>query len=126
MTITDDLVSTLEDHAGVGAIDADRIYPQAFPAGTDFPCITYTRISSPTEQAVDRTIHAKKTWIQLDHWAESQAEVESSAAAAQTAILAMAGSTVDLHEVRLWSEMDGRDADSGLYRQIQEWWFVYS
>ncbi len=126
MTLQEDLVSALEDDAGVGVVIGDRIYPLSFPTDATFPCVTYSTITAPVEQAVDRTVHAQRSGIQVDHWAETYASAKASAAAARAALLGMAGNTVDLHEVRLWNEMDSRDADSGLYRHMQEWWFVHS
>lgn len=120
MTIHDDVVAVLD------ALDDAETYPMAFPADASFPCRTYTQISGPTEQGAGGTIHGQKSWLQIDCWGETYAEVVSMAAAVKTAIVGMDGSSVVINERTVWNEMDSYDADSGLYRRMIETRLLHS
>lgn len=122
----EDILAALEGHAGNAALVGTRIYPLRFPPDTAFPCQVYNTISNPIEQAVDGTIRGETEWVQIDHFARHYLETRQMCQAAREALLGMVAQHVDLHEVRLWNEIDSGDSDAGLYRRIQEWMFTYS
>lgn len=113
MTIEADIRTALTGHAGLSALVGTRIYPDKLPQNPTYPAIVYQRISTPRAQAISGTVASAAPRFQFSIYAKDASGVtgydKSIAVATQlrAALLAMTGSTVTIHEVRLAGELGG-------------------
>lgn len=97
-----------------------RVYPQSFPQGATFPCITYARIGTVREQAMDRTVGSRATRFQVDCWARSYAAMRQLATQVIAAVLAFFGGAVPVYGLGIDNERDDFNPETGLHRAIVE------
>lgn len=81
------LKSTLDDSAGVGAVCANRIYPNKLPQDVTLPAVSYLVVATNhggdlqgDNAGLDRVM------VQVDCWGSSYSDVKSLSAAVRTAM----------------------------------------
>lgn len=117
MSIERDLYDALRSHAGLAALVGTRIYPVRFSQEAAFPLVTYQRISTPRNQAMDGSVAGAHARFQVTCWAESALTAQQVAAEARAAVLAMTGGTVPLYEVVLVDQGEDFHPEAQLYQQ---------
>jgi hypothetical protein len=75
MTIEQAIYSYLSGEAGITDIVGTRIYPIFLPQDTDYPALTYIRISGPEHHDIDVSYPR----FQISCWAKSYAEAKGLA-----------------------------------------------
>ena len=82
------LFALLAADAGVGALVADRIYPEVAPQDVDRPFVVYQRESTQPVYTIHGTLALQSVFLSLSCYAESRALAESIADAVITAVAA--------------------------------------
>jgi hypothetical protein len=113
VSIESSLFSALTTHAGLSALIAARLYPDAMPQGAILPCVVYQRISTPRFQVLGSTqaVVVSKPRFQFSCWALSASGALAVAAQLRTALLATS------YPVTLESEYTLRDPESNYSRR---------
>lgn len=111
MSAETDLVTAIEGDAPLMA-RATALTTWPLPTGATLPALTYYLVDTPTTQAVDKSIHERRSRFTVTVWAETPKDRAEVAELLVTALLAMSG----------WVEIidAGRDVPepvSGLYRR---------
>jgi hypothetical protein len=111
----------------VSALIANRYYPQVFPERATLPLVVRTRISltSLYDLAGDANVTTRR--VQLDSWGRTQDEVDTLAAALRTVLSGYRGALDAVHitSIFLDNELDAYQADTRLWRSIQEYLVTY-
>lgn len=97
-----------------------RVYPLKFPQNPAYPVATYTRISAPRDQALDRTVLQTRTRFQVDVWDTSYLRLRQAADQIRAAILAFYGTTVNVFGLGLENESDSVNPDNGVHQTTLE------
>lgn len=113
MSIESTLFSALTTHAGLRALIAARLYPDAMPQGVTLPCVVYQRISTPRTQVFGSTqaVLISRPRFQFSCWALTGSGALDVAAQLRIALLALP------YPVTLDSEYTLRDPDSNYSRR---------
>ena len=113
MSIESSLFTALTTHAGLRALIAARLYPDAMPQGVTLPCVVYQRISTPRFQVLGATqaVAVSRPRFQFSCWALTASGALAVAAELRAALLAMP------NPVTLDSEYTLRDPDSNYARR---------
>lgn len=117
----------LADTAGVSALVGSRIYPLLAPQRATRPYVTYQRISTERDFALDGGVGRAQGRIQIDAWAETQLGARAVADAIRAALhgftgdIAWGGSPAATATIRACRLVDERDfiddeAQPRLYR----------
>jgi hypothetical protein len=98
--------------ANGGTTAVGRIYP-IFPQGVTFPAITYARISTDRQQAIDGNVGVTEAMISLECVAESYSEVKTLADEVRTILHGYSGawSTLVCRNCVLETESDSSEQD---------------
>ena len=113
---------TLENDATFNALVSGRVYPMTSPEGCAFPFCVYNRINADRVQSLQGSDGLTNYAIQVDHLADTYAEVKSMADAARQALEAMTGTinTVVVGSCLITREQDQFNDQANIYRVIQE------
>lgn len=93
MSAETELFALLAASAGVGAVVADRIYPDAADQGADRPLIVYTRAATEYERTIGGTVAATRSTLAIACYSDTRAAAESAADAVTSAL---SGSAFDV------------------------------
>lgn len=80
------LFTLLAASAGVGALVADRIYPDTAPQDVERPLVVYGRSGTDIERTIGGTVVATRTTLQVSCYADTRAGAEAVADAVDTAL----------------------------------------
>lgn len=86
------LFALLAADAGVGALVADRIYPEVAPDDVDRPLVVYRRESTQPIYTIHGTLAMQSAFLVITCYAATRAEAESIGDAVTTAL---AGSAIE-------------------------------
>ncbi len=122
MSLESELVTRLEDDAGVGAVAGNRIYPINLPQNPTLPAVTYQRITGPRLRHLTGASGRGDARIQIDCWAVTYGAGKSLAAAIQASLHGYIGllTTVKV-AITLSNEIDDYDEDAREWRIIQDY-----
>ena len=87
MTIEEAIYSYLSGEAGITTIVGNRIYPMILPQDTDYPALTYFRVSGPEHH--DKDVAFPR--IQISCWAEKYEEARTLAGEVKAAFQRLKG-----------------------------------
>lgn len=122
MSIESELVSRLEDDAGVGAVAGDRIYPTKLPQDPTYPALTYFKVSGPREYDLSGPTGWARARYQIDCWGDDYGDAHSLAAAVRASLSGFNGTLTTLHAtIKLDNERDDYDEDARKNRVIQDY-----
>ena len=107
------LVATLKGNAPLAALVGTRIFPLIVPQGTDFPCISYQRISGMPANTLSGHSGLEEIDLQIDVWAKTYAEAKEIAKAVRAAMPAT-GTPFSAH-LRTDEDLPG---DDGTYFRV--------
>lgn len=93
MTVAETLQGYYAAHAGVAALVGARIYPIRWKQGTEFPCLTFQRISGALEYSHSGPSGLTPTRWQLTCWARTYTAAEALAIQVVAATNAYPGAT---------------------------------
>lgn len=125
MGIEADLYTRLTGHAGLSALVATRVYPLVAPQDGTLPYVTYQRISGTVHHQFARTAVATQARYQFDVWAGSFLSAQTVMAQLRTALVALTGNTVTVHEVLLDGSRDEYEPETALFRASQDALITY-
>ena len=125
MTIEQDLFSRLTAHAGLSALLSTRLYPLLAPQDATLPYATYQRISSPVLHTFARGAPATQARFQFDVYAASALSAQQVATQLRTALIAMTGDTVTVHEVLIASSHSDYERETALFRESVDALVIY-
>jgi hypothetical protein len=113
MSTESTLFTALTNHAGLSALIAARVYPDAVPQGATLPCVVYQRVSTPRRQVFGsaQAVAVSRPRFQLSCWALTASAALDLAAQLRAALLSLS------LPVTLDSEYTLRDADTGFTRR---------
>ncbi len=122
MTIETEIVTRLEDDAGVGAEAGNRIYPILLPQRPIYPAIVYRRISGPRLHHLTGSSGRGVARIQIDCWAKTYVAAQALAAAVRASLDGFTGKLTTLDATcKLDNEIDDYDDEAKVYRVIQDY-----
>ena len=99
MSLETELVTRLEDDAGVGAVAGDRFYPIILRQNPTLPATVYRRISGPRLQNLTGNAGRGTARIQFDHWSKTYVEAQALAAAVRESLNGFIGTLTTLKVV---------------------------
>ena len=89
------LFALLAADAGIGALVADRIYPEVAPQDVDRPLIVYQRESTQPLYTIHGTLALQSVYVVISCYASSRAEAETIGDAVITALSGSAFEALD-------------------------------
>lgn len=114
--------------AGVSAIVGANVFPVVLPAGTTFPAITYTVLSSVTESDLAGAIGPGFMRIRFDAWSNTYLEAKSIAIALENLLVSYIGTLSDgtkIFDVTQESEQDFFESEARVYRVASDFYFYF-
>ncbi len=122
MTIETEIVTRLEDDAGVGAEAGNRIYPILLPQRPIYPAIVYHRVSGPRLHHLTGSSGRAMPRIQINCWAETLVAAQALADAVRASLDGFIGKLTTLKAVcRIDNESWDYDDEAKKYRVIQDY-----
>lgn len=112
MSVESDFYALLAAHAGVSALVAARIYPQAMPERTAYPAIVFARSATDHERLLDNSIATTRYEIEVGCWAKTNTAADAVAEAVSAALRAP-GSDYDAI-----GQSAGFDPETGLHAAL--------
>ena len=134
MSIKDDFYTYLISNAGITAAVSDRIYPLTAPTSATLPYITIQRVACSHEHHMTAAAGLAAARFQVDCWAETSVDAETSAEAVREALDGYMQNTMESTEVRavfLEDEGDGYEpptdaSEDGVFRIRQDYTIWYA
>lgn len=121
-----DLVTFLENDAGISALIGTRIYPQILPQDPTFPAITYSQTSGVRDRVIREGPSGRaRPRITINCWGERYSQARALADAVRIALDGYRGimGSTDVGGVRLDNEFDLFEEEAGIkgiHRTIQD------
>ncbi len=125
MSVEADLYTRLTGHAGLSALAGTRVYPQVAPQDVTLPYLVYHRISGPVLHTFARGAPATQARFQFDAYAASALSAQQVATQLRTALIAMTGDTVTVHEVLIASSHSDYERETALFRESVDALVIY-
>ena len=110
------LYSVLTGNNAVALLVGARVYPVKLEQDTEFPAITYQRISGGQQYSLTAYSNLENPRIQIDVWGLKYSDVKALAAKVKTA---MEGATT--FRATLLTDIDLYEDDVEIYRVSQDW-----
>lgn len=118
MSIEADIRTSLIAHVGLKALVVARVHQDELPQGTEYPAIRYQRISTPTEQAFDRSIASYIPRFRFSIWDSTGIKVGLVMDQLILALVALVGDTVTINGLEILDRASiGLDMDNKKYRE---------
>lgn len=116
MSAETDLYAVLDGSAGLAALVADRIYPDAIPEDKPLPSVVYSVEAANPEACLDSSIAAIATRFRIVGWGTTRTSASGVGDQIVAALLAI-GVPYD-------NRFSGFDAEVGQYADVIEitWW----
>lgn len=122
MSLETELVTRLENDAGVGAVAGDRIHPLNLPQNATLPALTYQRISGPRLRHLGGSSSFGTARIQINCWAATYLGSQLLAAAVRASLNGFIGNLTTLKvSIGLENEFDDYDEESREWRIVQDY-----
>lgn len=125
MTIEEAIYSYLSGESGITDLVGTRIYPLVLPQNTEYPAITYYRVSGPEHH--DKDVAYPR--IQLTAWAETYEEAKTVAAEVKAALQRFKGTMgvpgVVVIQGVFQNDMDLYDNETGVYYVATDIKFIH-
>ncbi len=126
MSIETELVTRIEDDAGVGAEAGDRIHALQMPQNPTLPAIVYRRISGIRFPHLGGVSGWAQGRFQIDCWAESYGAAKDTADAVRASLDGFTGTLTTIKAtIRIDNEFDLREDGTELYRVSQDYIIGY-
>lgn len=103
------------DALATTTLASTRVYPVARPQGAGYPCISWTRISEPRIQSLNRTVVETNTRFQVDCWAVSATAAFRLRREAMTAVLAYHGVAIGVYSLTIEDARDIHNPETDVF-----------
>ena len=118
MSIEADITSGLIGHAGLNNLIGERVHQDELPQGSIYPAIRFMRISTATEQAIDRSIASHLPRWRFSIWGSGGVETRKVKDQLILALVALTGDTVTINGLEILDQRAyGFDEDNKKHRE---------
>ncbi len=126
MSVEQDFVALLLNDSAVAALVDDRITPDVLPDHTQYPAITYKRISALMVSAMGADTGLVRARFQFDAWSQSFAEAQATRKAIINRLKRYRGTgTVEIQAIFSENEFDLYEGDTRLHHLVVDFEINY-